>query len=286
MSKKRLLQQLYLTRGVGNKTIQKILAQIPDDSAVSQLTANDLIKLGEISRRQDFAKNFQEVLDHPEWLKYLNTLPHFTTLDALYPPLLKEMYQFPSLLFFQGNTELLAKPSLAVVGTRDPLPHLKPVLEKVLPPLLNELVIVSGLAEGTDALAHQLTLENNGATIAVLGNGLNIFYPRKNRQLQETIAKRGLLLSEYLPQAEPRRHHFPMRNRIIAGLTLGTVVVAAKERSGSLITAQMALENNREVFAIPGSILDKKFSGCLSLIQEGAKCVQNATDIIEEIRFS
>lgn len=171
------------------------------------------------------------------------------------------------------------------MGCRSHLNQREEILEKILSPLLKEVVIVSGLAKGTDASSHRLCLKEKGKTIGVLGTGLDIVYPKEHRLLQQEVGEKGLLISEYLPFAGPKRHHFPMRNRIIAGLCSGVIVLGAKERSGSLITADWALEHNKEIFAIPGSILDKNYAGSLRLIQQGAKCVTCSEDIFEELNF-
>lgn len=281
--KKTILRQLYLTPGVGNLTIQKIMKHFPKEK--ENISAIELAELGEVKNIAGFVESFQEVERKPHLLKELEKIPHITMLDSDYPESLKEMYRYPCLLFYKGDLSLLRKPSLGVVGTREKVFQGKEILHHLVKPLLKDLVIVSGLAKGCDTLAHTLALNEKGKTIAVLGNGLETFYPLENKVLQEKIAKEGLLLSEYLPFATPKKHHFPMRNRIIAGISLGTVVLAAKKRSGSLITAQLALDHNKEVFAVPGSPLDELYSGCLNLIQEGAKCVQNSSDILEEVKF-
>lgn len=285
MNRRDLLLQLYLTEGVGNLTIAKIIHQLTDDDDVDDLSARHLAELGEIKSVEKFRRAWDRQRARPERLAALQLLPHFTILDDCYPTILKEAYRYPCLLFYQGNLDLLKRPMLGLVGTRTPLAHGRQIVEHFLPELLSHFAIVSGLATGMDTIAHETALKFHGETIACLGTGINIYYPRQNQTLQEKIAAKGLLLSEYLPDAGPHRHHFPMRNRIIAGLTHGTVVVAAKKRSGSLITAQMALDNNREVFAVPGSILEENFIGCHELIQQGAKCVTNAQDIIEEFKL-
>ena len=141
---------------------------------------------------------------------------------------------------------------------------------------------MSGLARGIDTAAHIASLKNGGKTIAVIGTGLNHFYPKENRQLQNYIAKNHLLLSEYNPDQPALKYHFPERNRIIAGLAGAVLVAEAKMRSGSLITCERALEEGRDIFAVPGSILDGKSDGCHHLIQEGAKCVISGFDILSE----
>ena len=148
----------------------------------------------------------------------------------------------------------------------------------------NRFVIVSGLARGIDTSAHVSVLKNGGATIAVIGCGLDVYYPKENQQLQDYLGKNHLVLSEYAPGEKPLKYHFPERNRIIAGLSQGVLVAEAKARSGCLITCERALEEGRDVFAIPGNILDGQSDGCHKLINEGAKCVTSGQDILSEYR--
>ncbi|CAC96544.1 TPA: DNA-processing protein DprA [Listeria innocua] len=204
-------------------------------------------------------------------------------LDENYPELLKEIYEAPPLLFYKGNLDLLKKQAIAIVGTRRMSEYGRKACASLAAELSNHgFAIVSGLALGIDAEAHKASLRNSGATIAVLGSGVNKIYPRTNELLAKEVITQGLLLSEYLPNEEARRWYFPERNRIISGLALGTVIIEAAERSGSLITADFALEQNRQVFAVPGNIYIDTWRGTNRLIQEGAKLVLNANNIIEE----
>ncbi|HBM4073289.1 TPA: DNA-protecting protein DprA [Listeria innocua] len=204
-------------------------------------------------------------------------------LDENYPELLKEIYEAPPLLFYKGKLDLLKKQAIAIVGTRRMSEYGRKACTSLAAELSNHgFTIVSGLALGIDAEAHKASLRNSGATIAVLGSGVNKIYPRSNELLAKEVIAQGLLLSEYLPNEEARRWYFPERNRIISGLALGTVIVEAAERSGSLITADFALEQNRQVFAVPGNIYIDTWRGTNRLIQEGAKLVLNANNIIEE----
>ncbi|MBC1805762.1 DNA-protecting protein DprA [Listeria sp. FSL L7-0993] len=204
-------------------------------------------------------------------------------LDDHYPELLREIYEAPPILFCKGDIDLLQKQAIAIVGTRQMSEYGRKACRKIASELSeHQLVIVSGMAVGIDTTAHKAALQKSGATIAVLGSGVNNIYPLKNQLLANDIAQDGLLLSEYLPDEEARRWHFPERNRIISGLSIGTVIIEAAERSGSLITADMALEQNRQVFAVPGNIFIDTWKGTNYLIQEGAKLVMNANNIIEE----
>lgn len=189
------------------------------------------------------------------------------------------------MLFYQGNLELLSRYKLAVVGSRKSSSIGNKSVEVILKQLNNQFVIVSGLARGIDTVAHFSSIKQGGKTIAVIGSGFDIYYPKENRRLQDFIAKNHLLLSEYCPMEAPLAHHFPERNRIIAGLSMGVLVVEAKWRSGSLITSRFALDYGRDVFVVPGAILDKQSEGGNHLIQEGAKLVTKGLDIISEYQF-
>lgn len=211
--------------------------------------------------------------------------PSLSILDAAYPLELKSIYNPPVLLFYQGNLSLLDQPKLAVVGSRNTSETGIQSVKKILKELNNRFVIVSGLARGIDTVAHVAALKNGGATIAVIGCGLDVYYPKENRKLQDYIAQNHLLLTEYLPGDQPLKYHFPERNRIIAGLAQGVLVAEAKLRSGSLITCERAIEEGRDIFAIPGNILDGHSDGCLQLIKEGAKCTTTGLDILSEYHF-
>lgn len=201
--------------------------------------------------------------------------------DSGYPALLAEIYDPPAILHAVGNTTLLTRnSSVAVVGTRNPSEYGKRVAYTLSKELSGEgLCIVSGFAMGIDAYAHRGAVES-GYTIAVLGCGIDVDYPQVNRPLREKILEKGLILSEFPLGAKPRPYHFPQRNRIISGLSRGTVVVEATPNSGSLITAQFAVEQNRDVFAIPGDIFRAKSHGCHQLIKSGASMITSAHDIL------
>ncbi|MEW4353779.1 DNA-processing protein DprA [Streptococcus pneumoniae] len=226
-------------------------------------------------------KNQNDELLKEEFEKF----PSFSIMDDVYPWELSEIYNPPVLLFYQGNLDLLSFPRLAVVGSRDCSKNGAQAVKKVISELENEVVIVSGLAKGIDTAAHMSVLQNGGRTIAVIGTGLDVFYPKANKKLQEYIGKNHLVLTEYGPGEQPLKFHFPERNRIIAGLSCAVVVAEAKMRSGSLITCERAMEEGRDVFAIPGSIIDGKSDGCHHLIQEGAKCITSGADVLLEFQY-
>ncbi|MDD5031651.1 MAG: DNA-processing protein DprA [Patescibacteria group bacterium] len=213
-----------------------------------------------------------------------------TIADKSYPALLGEIYNPPSLIYYKGEFDLKDDFTLAVVGTRKFTNYGQQVTDHIVRDLAkNGLTIVSGLALGIDSLAHLATLETGGKTIAVLGSGLDKknIYPSQNRYLAEKIiASGGAIISELPLGTPPLRHNFPQRNRLISGLSLGTLVIEAGEKSGALITAAYALEQNREVFAVPGSINSLVSAGPNKLIKEGAKVVTSAADVIETLNLT
>jgi DNA processing protein len=207
--------------------------------------------------------------------------------DPEYPPRLKHIYDYPPVLYIKGTLPAEDEPCLAVVGTRRPTVYGRQVTEEMVTDLARSGVpIISGLARGIDSVAHRAALDAGGKTVAVFGSGLDIIYPAENAGLAQAIIKQGALVSEYPLGVKPKAENFPLRNRIMSGLSLGVLVVEAGERSGALITAQQAVEQNREVFAIPGSILSPGSQGTNRLIQEGAKLVRSYTDILQELNLT
>ena len=218
-----------------------------------------------------------------KWLKNPNhsIISYF---DDNYPDTLREIIDSPILLYCVGDTNLLVSNQLAVVGSRKYSTYGRNATDKIISELAeSNITITSGLAFGIDTLAHEFSLKNNLKTIAVIGTGINIVYPASNRALYEKIARSGLIISEFPLGTEPLRHNFPLRNRLISGLSKGVLVIEAASKSGSLITAKIALDQNKEVFAIPGSIFNSTSQGCNDLIIQGAKLVRNANDILEEL---
>jgi DNA processing protein len=204
--------------------------------------------------------------------------------DAGYPPLLREIIDPPLALHTRGDRTLLHSMSVAVVGSRRASPYGVNAAQKLARDLASAgLVVVSGLARGIDAAAHEATLESSGKTIAVLGTGIDLIYPRSHAKLFRRIEEEGLIVSEFAPGTPPLPENFPMRNRVISGLCVGTIIVEATSRSGSLITARMAAEQGREVFAVPGSIFSKGTEGTHRLIQYGAKLVHDVDDVFDEL---
>jgi DNA processing protein len=204
-----------------------------------------------------------------------------------YPPLLAQIIDPPIALWLRGNVEALARPAVALVGSRRAGPASLETARRLARALGEAgVVVISGLARGVDAAAHRGALESGGGTVAVLGSGLDITYPREHAGLAREVADQGCLVSELPPGTPPLAWHFPLRNRLISGLARAVVVVEASERSGSLITARMALEQGRDVLAVPGSVASGCHRGCHALIKDGARLVENVEDILEEVGWA
>ena len=269
---------------VGCKTFLKTLTFFQPEQLFKQ-SHSQLSAIGLKEQSIDFIKAPDWMLIEQDlaWLEQQDN--HIITIDdSLYPRQLKEVSDPPPLLFIKGNPALLSQPQIAIVGSRNPSVLGKQTAMAFAKSLSDAgFVISSGLALGIDAAGHQGALNAGGYTIAVAGTGLDRVYPARNKKLATDIANTGALVSEFPPGTAAHAHHFPRRNRIISGLCIGLLVVEAAKRSGSLITARMALEANREVFAIPGSIHDPLARGCNALIKEGAKLVENTQDIFDEL---
>lgn len=204
--------------------------------------------------------------------------------DARYPERLKEIFDPPILLYARGRSECLSGENLAIVGSRRPTPYGMAVGRKLSRELTQVgMTVVSGMARGIDSYAHQGALEADGPTIAVLGSGVDVVYPRENRKLADQIVAKGVIVSEFPMSSTAFPQNFPIRNRVISGLSLGVMVVEGAQYSGSLITARLALDQGREVFAVPGSIVSKPSWGPNLLIKQGAILVQDASDVIEAL---
>lgn len=213
----------------------------------------------------------------------------FTLFDDVYPLNWLQSYQPPLVVYYQGNLNLLRSPSLAIVGSRNCSPYAARTLKLLIQPLAKavpELVIISGLARGVDGLAHQAALHYHLPTIAILGNGVGYHYPPEHADLQTEIAQKGLLLSEYPLFQAPKRWYFPQRNRLIASLADGVLVVEAHQRSGALLTADLALDENRTVMAVPGSIDSPESAGTNWLVKQGATPITNFHDIMLALTLS
>ncbi|WP_245701039.1 DNA-processing protein DprA [Shouchella lonarensis] len=232
-------------------------------------------------RADAFYKHLQQASPEQTY-KHLHAqrIQPLTLFDEHYPLLLKTIYDPPYVLYTKGDVHLLATKMLAIVGARKPTSYAHAALRMCIPMLAkHQVTIVSGLARGVDRFAHELSLEYGTGTVAVVGSGFQHVYPPEHVSLFRTLAKKHLVVSEYPPMVSPQKWHFPMRNRIISGLALGVLLIEARERSGSLITADQALEQGREVMAIPGPITSRESVGTNHLIQQGAHLVRQAEDI-------
>ena len=274
---------------IGPKRFYKLLEYFGSTDAAWQAKSGEISKVLNLSPKIA-SRLFEEknnIIPEQELdliLKYkVNVL---TIEDALYPENLRTIHYPPPVLYFHGTIVESDKNSISIVGTRKATYYGKMVAEKLSKDLaLAGLTIISGMARGIDTAAHKGALSVNGRTIAVLGCGIDHIYPPENRRLAQEIQESGAIISEFPLSTLPERQNFPRRNRIISGLSLGTVVVEAAEKSGALITADFALEQGREVFAIPGNINSPLSNGAHNLIKQGAKLVDNYQDILEEIHI-
>jgi len=279
-----------LIKGIGPISFKKILSHF--DSLEKAWSAN-LNEFNQVGLNQSTLEQikYQRPKINPdrEMEKLIKEgIGLITINDKAYPELLKEIYVPPSLLYIRGNLKSSDRISLGVVGTR----QLSTYGHRITPLITADLVragltIISGLAKGIDTLAHKAALKANGRTIAVLGSGLDkkSIYPQVNQHLSEIISQKGALLSEFPIDTKPFAQNFPQRNRIVAGLSLGVLVIEAPKKSGALITARNALEQNRDVFAIPGSVFSHNSFGPNNLIKLGAKLVNQASDILDELNL-
>ncbi|WP_240660896.1 DNA-processing protein DprA [Peribacillus frigoritolerans] len=287
MNKKEKLIHLHHCRGAGWKTIQAIMSKDPSLSSLFTTNYVEWAKMLPIpsNKLNLFLKDLHSLDSIEKLKKYEDSQIHCLTIfDDEYPFLLKQIFDPPWVLYFKGDKKLLTrKNTLGVVGTRKPTSYGLEALKTILLPLVKKkFVIISGMAAGIDAESHKITLREGGDTIGVLGGGLKQIYPKSNFTLAEEIKNKGLLISETPPEVKAEPWMFPLRNRIISGLSQGVFVVEAKERSGSLITAQAALEHGREVFALPGNVTSPESLGTNQLIYDGAKLVFSSRQIEEE----
>ncbi len=276
---------LTLAKGIGVNICNQLLSEFKNPQ---NILACDSKKLAGIGLKEASIKS----LLHPDEEQIKNTLDWLnkprhhliTILDEDYPELLKSIHSAPPILFAIGQREALGYLHFAIVGSRNPTTGGKRLAEDFASELSKAgLTICSGLALGIDYHSHLGALKVNCPTVAVLGNGLNVIYPARHKNIASQIIEEGLLISEYPPDTKPVPGNFPQRNRIISGMSTGVLVVEAAKKSGSLITANFALEQGRDVFAIPGSIHNPLARGTHSLIKQGAKLVETVNDIIDEL---
>lgn len=277
---------LYLTKGFGSATLKSLLDK-PQFTKLFTMTQPELQALG-------LSQHVAAQIISPDTEKISHILAtceqqHITLVDYFsphYPEQLKHISHAPLVLFCKGRIELLQQPQIAIVGSRSATASgLEIAAEFAYQLTQSGIAVTSGLARGIDGAAHKGALSGSGDTIAVLGTGVDVIYPKRHRLLYQHIVEQGVVVSEFLPGTAANSKHFPRRNRIISGLSLGTLLVEAEIKSGSLITAKYALEQNKEVFAIPGSIRNPLSAGCHFLIKQGAKLTENVADILEEVGF-
>ena len=281
--------QLFSVARVGSMRIKNLMSRFKSPTAILSASTRELegtdgidktmarqIKKGVIP---GFAENQMDLLARTK-------ARLITFWDKEYPPFLKKIYDPPVVLFVRGHFEENDSKSMAIVGTRSPSSYARLMAEKFARELAQKnITVVSGLARGVDTVAHQHALSAGGRTIAVLGSGVDVIYPGENSKLSDDIISHGSLVSELPMGTRPDAPHFPRRNRIISGMSLGSLVIEAGQNSGALITADFAVEQGREVFAVPGNINNPKSIGCNKLIQQGAKLVHSIDDILEEIKI-
>ncbi|RJQ68773.1 MAG: DNA-protecting protein DprA [Desulfobacteraceae bacterium] len=272
--------------GIGNLLCARLVRRFGSPGKVLSAAAEALLQVEGMTPRLAGAIRYHRTPD--QVLREIDLAQQkgytiITPQDSLYPALLHHIPDPPPVLFCYGRPEQAMYP-VAVVGSRRATHYGLNSTRRLCAQLAERgVTVVSGMALGIDTAAHQGALNGGGRTVAVLGSGLDQIYPPQNVKLFHQIAERGCVMTEFFSQAAPEAHHFPMRNRVISGMSLGTVVVEAARRSGSLITARLAAEQNREVFAVPGSIHSATARGTHDLIKQGAKLVENADDILEEI---
>lgn len=281
--------RLTLAAGVGRGAMRRLLAAFGSPEAVLAASPQALRDVAGAQAATALAAqdpaHAARLAAAQAWLTGGDDRSAVTLGDPEYPAALLETADPPLLLYLLGDPRLLRTSGIAIVGSRNPTPQGLDNARQFADHFARDgLTVVSGLALGIDGAAHEGALAARGATIAVVGTGLDIVYPSRHRDLAHRIAATGLLVSEFAPGTPSMAANFPLRNRIIAGMTLGTLVVEAALRSGSLITARLAVEAGREVFSIPGSIHSPQSKGCHSLIRDGAKLVETAADVLEELR--
>ncbi|REL31235.1 DNA-processing protein DprA [Thalassotalea euphylliae] len=277
----------------------KLVPRLAIHRKVSLVEQHGLAQLFQLSQTQLLASGLNKpqasAISSPDWQRISDIISASDNAnsqiivfsDPAYPKLLSQIYDPPLVLWLKGDKALLNTDQIAIVGSRSATHAGREYASQLAQELSNRLTITSGLALGIDAAAHQGALQASGNTIAVIATGIDKIYPARHKLLARNLLdKGGAIVSEFLPGTVAKPGHFPRRNRIISGLSLGTVVVEAEIKSGSLVTAKSALEQNREVFAVPGSPLNPMAKGCHQLIKQGAKLIDCSADIIEELVIS
>lgn len=277
---------LRMVPGLGTVGTLRVLEKLRSPQAIFRASPSELEAAGTSSAQaRNIASgcSFEDAVEQQQ--KLLNVGAQLISIqDGRYPQRLREIFDAPVLLFAIGRTELLNAHSIAVVGTRRPTPYGIAATERLSADLARAgLTIVSGMARGVDTAAHRAALAGNGDTVAVFGCGVDVLYPTDNRKLYDDIARRGLLISEFPMGAPAYPQNFPIRNRIVSGISTGVLIVEGAQHSGSAITARLAMDQGREVFAVPGNITSKMSWGPNLLVKQGAKLVQEWTDVTNEL---
>ena len=275
--------------GVGTTTLNELRTRLGDPAELLRTSPEQLVALG---FSPEAAKRWASDSSLSDGFATLKTWRQQKRCGVLlagvdpYPDMLAALPDAPLFLYYHGDTACLQQPMIAMVGSRNPTPYgLEWATQTARELAAAGITVVSGLALGIDGAAHQGAV-HTGRTLAVLGSGVDVIYPQRHLGLAQMMLNKGLLLSEFMPGTPPQPHHFPSRNRIVSGLSLGTVVVEAASKSGSLITAKLAAEQGREVFALPGVVTNPLSQGCHQLIRDGAILVQSAADILQEFNLT
>lgn len=287
MNEKRYWIWLSRVEKLGSIKAQKLLEKYKTPQNIWKAKKEDLLKtegIGEETVKQILKEEYRLNLDKYEKYMQENNIELIHIYDKDYPERLNKVYDKPIVLYIKGDKTILNKFSLAVIGCREHTKYGEIVAKNISTQIAkSNIITVSGLAKGIDSIAHKETLKAQGKTIAVIGSGLDNIYPSENINLANEIIKNGgAIISEYVIGTKPQKMNFPARNRIISGLSNGVVVIEAKKKSGTMITVDFALEQGKEVFAVPGNILSQNSEGTNELIKQGAKMVTGIEDILEE----
>jgi len=278
---------MTLTPGLASRLSSRLLKRFESPEGIFRATLPQLEScnlLAEVAQSIIKKESFKRA---EKELAAIRNIPNCTLInwtDPEYPQNLLQIYDPPVLLYVRGNPQILNHPSISIVGTRRPTLYGTQMAERIGRDLAARgLVILSGMARGIDAIGHQGALAANGLAIGVLGTGIDVCYPKENKKLFDKVLERGAILTEFPTHTHPAPENFPVRNRIVAGMPLGVVVVEGAEHSGSLITARLAMEFGREVCGVPGNVTQPVSFAPNQLIKQGAKLVTNAEDVIEEL---